>query len=896
MKHDFKLWQLFLLIALLSNFSPANAGYYFLYDGVVYNPITDNTAVAEIGLGYYGSFEGDLKIHPIVNSYTVVGISPGTFKDSYGLTGISIPETVTYIGESAFRNCSGLKSANIPSKITAIENYTFGFCSNLSSPITIPAGVTNIGNNAFAGCSNIPSVTFLGDKVTSIGDNAFAGCHKIPSAKFGNNVTYIGNHAFQNCKSISEISIPTGVTTIGVGTFSNCTNLKSINLHNNIDTIKTSAFGSCSSLETIILPRNIKEISNGAFSNCTSLKNINLPEGLRYIDVSLFSGCESLETIILPESISHIDESAFFQCKNLKSIIIPNNVNSIYKGAFSQCSSLENVYFGKNISLIGFVAFSYCTALKELHFANPIPPSVVIDNSKSPFDCVNINNITLYVPNGSANAYKNHSFWKQFNIIENPPVVNSDIRSAYAYDLSMEGNNGLYTLMFNVTGNANANIILTDTETGENTTIEAGEVTTGNNIVELDANNFSSDKQFNWSVEIISPTIEEPSVIFDAATAGHTITTNTRGGVTFITDTESDAFGKTVVSNGYNQGIDIYSATQQLERTISFPGDANNAASSYRCAEHNGIVYIADWSDACSGIYTFDPASPSTPKQWFDGTRNSEGVFTNTNGNIIGGSVSGLDFKKGGNNSKMLVFGKDYPSSNSQQLVRYDFGDAKTWANAPNAIYPKASALLINTNVDIVATQNGFFASQVRYTGNNSESVPAFIYVDDNDNILYNSGATTIVNGCCGAIAVNNDSSLFAIATPDEGIVIFALSWNENGVPAFTKLYTLPSSISSGTNSELTQLDFDIAGNLHAFLRNDGYRVYALPKESPKAVTAAKKHLIIKGTTSGVENISINENNSPIKYYNLQGTEITNPSNGIFIKVQGNSAHKILIK
>ena len=460
----------------------------------------------------------------------------------------------------------------------------------------------------------------------------------------------------------------------------------------------------------------------------------------------------------------------------------------------------------------------------------------------------------------------------------------------------MEGNNGQYTLMFNVTGNANANIILSDTETGENTTIEVGEVTTGNNIVELDANNFSSDKQFNWSVEIISPTIEEPSVIFDAATAGHTITTNTRGGVTFITDTESDAFGKIVVSNGYNQGIDIYSATQQLERTISFPGDANNAASSYRCAEHNGIVYIADWSDACSGIYTFDPASPTTPKQWFDGTRNSEGVFTNTNGNIIGGSVSGLDFKKGGNNSKMLVFGKDYPSSNSQQLVRYDFGDAKTWANAPNAIYPKASALLINTNVDIVATQNGFFASQVRYTGNNSESVPAFIYVDDNDNILYNSGATTIVNGCCGAIAVNNDSSLFAIATPDEGIVIFALSWNENGEPAFTKLYTLPSSISSGTNSELTQLEFDIAGNLHAFLRNDGYRVYALPKESPKAVTAAKKHLIIKGTTSGVENISINENNSPIKYYNLQGTEITNPSNGIFIKVQGNSAHKILIK
>ncbi len=868
---------LFFSVASLSIPITASA-WEFAYDGVIYQTLSDNTAETTYGTGGYGIYSGSKTIHAIAkdydgNTYTVIGIASNTFRECYELTSVSISESVTYIGGYAFCDCSGLKNVNIPSGITQIENYTFSGCYNLSSPIIIPNGVTSIGQRAFSGCNSIPTVTF------------------------GNNVTTIGDYAFSGCKSITEITMPNGVTKIGTGTFSSCENLKSINLNNNIDTIGINAFAYCSSLETIILPNSVRKISKGAFYNCTSLKNVNLPEGLRYIDIQLFSNCENLTNITLPKSISYIGDNSFSSCKNLQSINIPDNVHTINGQAFIHCSSLETIYLGNRIDSIGTSAFSYCTSLKEIHITNPIPPAVSISSNNHPFYYgANINNINLYVPNGSANAYKNHSFWKQFNIIENPPIVNSDIRSVYAYDLSMEGNNGLYTLMFNVTGNANANIILTDTETGENTTIEVGEVTTGNNIVELDANNFSSDKQFNWAVEIISPTIEEPSMIFDATSAGYAISTNTRGGVTFIDDTESDAFGKTVVSNGYSQGIDIYSATQQLEHTISFPGDANNAASSYRCAEHNGIVYIADWSDACSGIYTFDPANSSTPEQWFDGTRNSEGVFTNSNGDIIGGSVSGLDFKNDGDNTKMFVFGKDYPSSNSQKLVRYDFGDAKTWANAPNAIYPKASALLINTNVDIVATQNGFFASQVRYTGNNSESVPAFIYVDDNDNILYNSGATNIVNGCCGAIAVNNDSSLFAIATPDEGIVIFALSWNENGEPAFTKLYTLPSSISSGTNSELTQLDFDIAGNLHAFLRNDGYRVYALPKESPKAVTAAKKHLIIKGTTSGVENISINENNFPIKYYNLQGTEITNPSNGIFIKVQGNSAHKILIK
>lgn len=46
---------------------------------------------------------------------------------------------------------------------------------------------------------------------------------------------------------------------------------------------------------------------------------------------------------------------------------------------------------------------------------------------------------------------------------------------------------------------------------------------------------------------------------------------------------------------------------------------------------------------------------------------------------------------------------------------------------------------------------------------------------------------------------------------------------------------------------------------------------------------------------TGVENIEIN-GNVPIEYYNLQGTKIANPSNGIFIKVQGDKAEKIYLK
>lgn len=46
---------------------------------------------------------------------------------------------------------------------------------------------------------------------------------------------------------------------------------------------------------------------------------------------------------------------------------------------------------------------------------------------------------------------------------------------------------------------------------------------------------------------------------------------------------------------------------------------------------------------------------------------------------------------------------------------------------------------------------------------------------------------------------------------------------------------------------------------------------------------------------SGVEGIEAEENASAV-YYNLQGVKVANPENGIYIKVQGNKASKVLVK
>lgn len=46
---------------------------------------------------------------------------------------------------------------------------------------------------------------------------------------------------------------------------------------------------------------------------------------------------------------------------------------------------------------------------------------------------------------------------------------------------------------------------------------------------------------------------------------------------------------------------------------------------------------------------------------------------------------------------------------------------------------------------------------------------------------------------------------------------------------------------------------------------------------------------------SGIENITVDEN-APVEYYNLQGIKVENPENGMYIRRQGSSVQKVIIR
>jgi tetrahydromethanopterin S-methyltransferase subunit A len=71
---------------------------------------------------------------------------------------------------------------------------------------------------------------------------------------------------------------------------------------------------------------------------------------------------------------------------------------------------------------------------------------------------------------------------------------------------------------------------------------------------------------------------------------------------------------------------------------------------------------------------------------------------------------------------------------------------------------------------------------------------------------------------------------------------------------------------------------------------------FALPRTEAFTTKAASKYTF-NTENVGINKVAINNDaNAPVEYYNLQGVKVANPSNGVFIKVQGNKSTKVYIK
>lgn len=364
-------------------------------NGIYYTLAEDGNAKVASNPNHYS---GDVVIPTMVEyddkTYNVTSIVPFAFRNSSGMTSITIPNSITSIGANVFQGCSGLTKVTLDcpvvyswfSKLTSIKEVFFG------------EKVTSLDKEAFSGCTGLTSVTF-GNSITSIADFAFENCNNLASVTIGSGITSIGDYAFDNCNNLTSVTF--NCKEVG-SWFKAKKSIKEITLGENVTSLGTKAFYACSGLTSITIPSNVTSIGDNALQGCSGLTSLTIPSTVTSFGFEPFDGCTGLTSITLDcKEVGNWFNRAL---PNVKELVLGENVTSIASQAF----------WGLN----------YLTSVTSL---STTPPTL---HARIGETTMVVNFVTLYVPVGCKDIYKQQQYWEEFKNIQeiNATGINNAIR------------------------------------------------------------------------------------------------------------------------------------------------------------------------------------------------------------------------------------------------------------------------------------------------------------------------------------------------------------------------------------------------------------------------------------------------------------------------------------
>ena len=465
-------------------------------------------------------------------------------------------------------------------------------------------------------------------------------------------------------------------------------------------------------------------------------------------------------------------------------------------------------------------------------------------------------------------------------------------KTEFAYDLKVTDNSDNYEIAYALTGDAvAARLVLTPKTDGEVIEIPV-DATKGSHSVSVAVSDLATDTEYTVSIDVES---KSNATIGEISSVANPVTK--RGSVITFTDPEFPTYGYTVIGHNSGTGFDVYNpagerVSTEVHKGHSLLGSDSNQSNPLRGAEHMGHALVAAWGDNAHGVTAFNPLDPTEDLySVFEGDKASNGLIS-YNGTGIGSGTPCVAIQGRGESTRMFTFDEDLLSNH---VAVYNIGTSRTITEAP-ADWGRLS--LDNTNVELQPVENGVFASQVRANFLDT-GCPSIEFISNEGSVLWKAAQkedwpADMIADCNSGLAVNNAGTLLAVSGKT-GIRIFDLSFDADNKPVLN--YRGGVKV---TSTDWATMRFDAANNLHYYGRGDAYRVYALNRSNPVVTTPAKAEYVLKGA-SGIEDIvndTVVENEAPVTYYNLNGVQVQaeNLTPGVYVKVQGKKATKVVVK
>ena len=299
------------------------------------------------------------------------------------------------------------------------------------------------------------SHVLLPDGITHIGNVAFADCANLTHIDIPNSVTSLGNGAF-SWTGLQSVTIPASVTKIGEQVFETCNDLRTILYDGNPTTINNQTihpFIGCVHLDTIITP--------AALWHCTTANQAiearyGVPNRAHYIEVTDGELTKQAMTYIAKNSgtmqvldltaatNTTLPLGALMNSYRLSTLYLPEQIETVPEMLAEGCYSLTEIIIPASVTEIGNYAFAGCTNVWQMTVDAVVPPTVYAETFKD-ID----RNISVIVPTGSEEAYRQAAYWQEFFIEDtNSPSPITNCRKLLREDQILILRNGqTYTMM-----------------------------------------------------------------------------------------------------------------------------------------------------------------------------------------------------------------------------------------------------------------------------------------------------------------------------------------------------------------------------------------------------------------------------------------------------------------